>query len=246
VFLPSWLTGAFAIVIVGGHDVTNGYRAGAVWNALHTGGPLFTVWGTPVIAFYPVLPWIGVMAGGYAFGEVMLLQKDQRRRVLYALGIGMLVLFAILRGTNLYGDPRPWSAQPRGAVFTILSFLNCEKYPPSLSFLLMTMGPSLLLLGLLDGIEVSRRHPLMVFGRVPMFYYLVHLFVLHIPAWLWFSRHYGASVISIAFYDAPPDYGLPLWSAYAAWILGVTALYPVCRWYATLKSESRNPWLSYL
>jgi uncharacterized membrane protein len=245
-FLPTWAIGAFAVVIVGGHDITDGFQAGPIWNALHSGGFLFNFLGMPVFAFYPVLPWIAVMAGGYAFGEVMLLPAERRRRVLWGLGAGMIVGFLLLRGSNLYGDPRPWSEQPRGTLFTALSFLNCEKYPPSLSYLLMTMGPSLLLLGFLDGIQVSARHPLIVFGRVPMFYYLTHLFVLHIPAWLYFSRRYGASVMSIAFYNAPPDYGTSLWVAYLAWGLGVAALYPVCRWYATLKEGSRNPWLSYL
>jgi uncharacterized membrane protein len=246
VFLPTWAIGAIAVAIVAGHNLTDGIRGGIWWKVLHTGGPIGTIFGVPVFVGYPILPWIGVMAGGYAFGEVMLLPVEKRRRLLVSLGAGMLVLFAILRGANLYGDPHPWRSQPRGALFSFLSVLNCEKYPPSLSFLLMTMGPALLALRFLDGVRVSPDNFVVVFGRVPLFYYVLHLYALHIPAWLWFSRRYGASVLSINFFHAPADYGEPLVVAYIAWALAVVALYPLCRWYASLKARSRNPLLSYL
>jgi uncharacterized membrane protein len=246
VFLPTWTVAAIAVAILAGHNLTDGIHGGPIWTLLHTGGPVGTLFGAQVRVAYPLLPWIGVMAAGYAFGEVLLLPAEKRRRLLTALGAGMLVLFAVLRGVNLYGDPHAWTAQPRGMLYSFFSVLNCEKYPPSLSYFLMTMGPSLLALRLLDGVQVSPRNFVVVFGRVPLFFYVVHLFALHVPVWIWFGRRYGGAVLDISFFRAPPDYGAPLWVAYGAWALAIVALYPLCRWYASVKSRSRSAWLSYL
>jgi uncharacterized membrane protein len=246
VFLPTWAVGAIAVGIIAGHDLTDGMQGGALWTALHVGGEVGTLFGQQVHVRYPLLPWIGVMAAGYAFGEVMLLPTERRRRTLTALGCGMLVAFVILRGFNLYGDPRPWAEQPRGPLFSFFAVLNCAKYPPSLAYFLMTMGPSLLALRFLDGVQVSPSNFVIVFGRVPLFYYVLHLFALHIPAWIYFSRRYGSAVLGISFFRAPPDYGLPLATAYLAWALAIVALYPLCRWYASVKARSSSAWLSYL
>jgi uncharacterized membrane protein len=208
---------------------------------LHTGGPL----APHVFVGYPILPWIGVMAAGYAFGAVMVLPAERRRRVLWAMGGGMIALFCALRAGNTYGDPWPWSHQP-SATFSLMSFVNTQKYPPSLLYSLMTLGPSILFLALFDAVRLSRNHFIVIFGRVPMFYYLCHLFILHIPAWIYFSRHYGSAVLSFGWGTTPNDYGVPLWAAYVAWALGVLALYPLCRWYAGVKARSKKPWLSYL
>jgi uncharacterized membrane protein len=246
VFLPTWAVAAIGLGIIAGHDLTDGIHAGWLWGVLHTGGRVGSLFGVPVRVAYPLLPWIGVMCAGYGFGEVMVLPAEKRRPLLLGLGVGMLALFAVLRGANLYGDPHPWTSQPRGTLYTFFSIINCEKYPPSLAYFLMTMGPSLIALRLLDGVRVSPANFVVVFGRVPLFYYLLHLYALHIPAWIWFSRRYGASVVGITMFNAPPDYGLPLWTAYLAWALAVVALYPLCRWYASVKARSHNPLLSYL
>jgi uncharacterized membrane protein len=246
VFLPAWAVGALGVLILAAHNLTDGVHGGGLWALLHTGGKVGTLFGVEVRVAYPLLPWIGVMATGYGFGEILQLPTEKRRRALTLVGAGMLLSFALLRGLNLYGDPHPWAQPPRGALYSFFSVLNCEKYPPSLSYFLMTMGPSLLALRLLDGVQVSPGNFVVVFGRVPLFFYVVHLFALHIPAWLLFSRRYGSAVLGITFFRPPPDYGVPLWAAYVAWALTIVALYPLCRWYASLKARSRNPWLSYL
>jgi uncharacterized membrane protein len=242
VWLPTWAIAAFAAAILFGHNASDGWQGGGVaWRILHNGGPI----APRLVVAYPILPWIGVMAAGYAFGEVMILPTEKRRKLLWALGLGMIALFVILRSHNYYGDPRPWSEQP-SLGYSIMSFVNTQKYPPSLLYSLMTLGPSILVLALLDGVSVSRHNFVVVFGRVPMFFYLLHLFFLHIPSWIYFSRKYGAKVLWFGWGQTPDDFGVSLAGAYLAWALAVLALYPLCRWYADLKARSRNPWLSYL
>jgi uncharacterized membrane protein len=241
VFLPSWAIGGLALVILAGHNALDGIQGGTLWNLLHTPGPI----APRVFVGYPLLPWIGVMAAGYACGELFVLPPERRRRWLWALGISMVIAFGILRAGNFYGNPAPWSRQA-SLVYSVMSFINTEKYPPSLLYLLMTLGPSLIALGLLDRVRVSRSNFVVVFGRVPMFFYLLHLYVLHVPAWLWFGRKYGLEVLWFGYGTTPPDYGVSLRAAYLVWIGGVLALYPLCKWYAELKQRSDNPWLSYL
>jgi uncharacterized membrane protein len=241
VFLPSWAIGSLALVIIAGHNALDNIKDGVLWHVLHTPGPI----APGVFVGYPLLPWIGVMAAGYACGELFVLPPERRRRLLIGLGISMVIAFVILRAGNFYGNPAPWSVQSRPA-YSFMSFINTEKYPPSLLYLLMTLGPSLIALGLLDGVRVSRANFVVVFGRVPMFFYLLHLYVLHVPAWLWFGRKYGTKVLWFGFGSTPPDYGVSLGVAYLVWIGGVLALYPLCKWYAEVKRRSKNPWLSYL
>ncbi len=242
VFLPTWAVATVATLILAGHNALDSFHGGGIsWRLLHTGGPIGHHW----FVIYPLLPWIGVMAAGYAFGAVMRLPEAERRRWLWTLGLAMMAAFIILRASNLYGDPRPWSPQPR-AGYSLLSFVNTQKYPPSLLYTLMTLGPAIVALALLDGIRVSPGHFVVVFGRVPMFFYLIHLFALHIPSWIYFGSKYGARVLYLGFGDKPAGYGLPLWAAYVAWMLAVVALYPLCRWYAGVKARSTSVWLSYL
>jgi uncharacterized membrane protein len=241
VYLPTWAIAAIGALIVCGHNAFDGINGGVVWQLLHTGGPI-----APHLAVgYPILPWIGVMALGYAFGEVVILPTEKRRRTMLLAGLSMIALFVILRSKNIYGDPDPWTAQ-KDFVFSLMSFVNTEKYPPSLLYTLMTLGPALVALALLDRVRVSPSNFVVVFGRVPMFYYILHLFFLHIPAWIVFGRRYGWSVMSFGWGTTPRDYGATLAVAYLAWALAVAALYPLCRWYAGIKARSRNPILSYL
>lgn len=240
----------FGAVLVVGHNAVDGVKAesfGAwapLWNLLHERGVLTLAPGRQVAVSYPLVPWVGVMALGYALGPVFGLKPRERRAWLVRLGVGAVTAFVLLRALNLYGDPTPWSAQG-SPLFTVLSFVNCEKYPPSLAFLLMTLGPALLLLAHVpQRLRASRF--LLVFGQVPLLFYVLHLLLLRygaIPfAWL---RH-GANAFR------PPPHGtagspeLPLVFTFVVWLAALLLLYPLCRRYARLKARKASPWLSYL
>jgi uncharacterized membrane protein len=150
-----------------------------------------------------------------------------------------------LRALNVYGDPGPWSPQ-RNGLLTVLSFLNCQKYPPSLLFLLMTLGPSLLLLGSLERGVPALVRPLVVFGRVPLFYYVLHLLLIDVLVVGLAVARYGSRTRELFAQGPPADYGYGLAVVYLVWIGVVATLYPVCRWYAAVKARSRSRWLSYL
>jgi len=229
-----------------------------LWMLLHSPGAMPI---TPHFTFrvlYVLIPWVGVMAAGFAFGALLL--RPDRRKWILMLGISMTALFLLLRGFNLYGNSSsgvpfsvgPWSLQPTPSL-TVISFLNTEKYPPSLDYLLMTLGPSLILLALLDGTKAERGlgRFLLVYGRVPMFYYILHLYLIHILAivvawlshqpasWLW----HGASFLL----PTPAGYGHGLLFIYAMWILVIASLYWPCLWFMEFKQRHRDwVWLSYL
>jgi hypothetical protein len=168
------------------------------------------------------------------------------------LGFALIAAFIVVRDINIYGDPTPWSRQS-SSLFTILSFINTTKYPPSLDFLLMTLGPALAILGWLERFHFSFNNPLIVFGRVPFFYYGAHLLVAHlIVIAMNFLRYGPTSFLLIAPPSMgspselfPPDYGFPLWTVYAVWVVVLLLLYPACRWFARLKQRRHDWWLSY-
>jgi uncharacterized membrane protein len=203
------------------------------------------------VVLYSLVPWVGVMAAGYAFGGVLTLEPQRRRRICLGLGGGAVILFLLLRTLNGYGDPRHWQAS-ESWMRTMFSFLNTSKYPASLIFLLMTLGPALLLLPFLEAPRTPVARALETFGRVPMFYYLLHIPLIHVLAmgmslvrtgsvspWLFENHPMGNG-------PAPPGYTWTLWQLYAVFAIAVAILYVACRWYAEVKRTSRNPWLSYL
>jgi uncharacterized membrane protein len=199
---------------------------------------------------YPLVPWIGVVALGYALGPLFFREPNQRRKALLGLGIGMTLLFVVLRFSNLYGNPWPWSVQ-NNLLFTIFSFIDCHKYPPSLLYLLMTLGPALILLAIFDRGTPRLLRPLMIFGRVPLFYYLLHLPLIHgLAVLLAYGRLGHAEWLFVSPFNpgriVPPDSGFGLPVVYLVWILVVISLYPVCRWFADVKRHRREAWLSYL
>ncbi|MDQ2976100.1 MAG: heparan-alpha-glucosaminide N-acetyltransferase domain-containing protein [Acidobacteriota bacterium] len=228
---------------------------------LHQANEPFPIFGWPspvVFVLYPLIPWIGVMPAGYAFGRLYQMPAERRRKLLVGMGTGATLLFVILRASNLYGDPAHWSRQ-NSFTFTILSFLNTTKYPPSLLFLLMTLGPAMLALAwfeiLLGGSRSNSiwsrlREFFVTFGRVPLFFYLLqwptaHLIavLVHIVAgkpWRWMF----GSLIGVS--GPPPGVGFNLWVVYVCWIAGVFLLYPLCKWFAGVKARRRDWWLSYL
>jgi uncharacterized membrane protein len=229
-------------------------RFAGAWTFLHQQG-VFAIGGITFVVAYPVLAWIGVMGAGYAFGPVLLMDPRQRRRTLLLAGGAMTIGFLLLRAVNMYGDPSPWSAQS-STVFTVLSFLRATKYPPSLQFLLMTLGPALILLAWLERQQNVPVNSLATIGRVPMFFYVVHFTALHVVASSMAWMRYGNQSLAFLFNPLPsmggpaalfpPGFGYPLWTAYLVWIGIVVSLYPLCRRFAALKRRRRDWWISYL
>jgi uncharacterized membrane protein len=237
-FLGSRAVLTIGCVILASHDLFDGVHASALgafgpfWNLLHEPGPL--PFGIAGRVAYPILPWIGVVALGYGLGPLFLADAAKRERILTAAGLTALLAFILLRGINHYGDPKPWSVQPTLAM-TALSFLNVSKYPPSLLYALVTLGPALILLPRMEKLGGAAGGVLADFGRTPLFFYVTHLYL-------------GAAVVlGFMALSTPPDsYRVALPWVYLAWIALVAALYPACRWFANLKRRSNAWWLSYL
>ncbi len=261
VHIPVRILAPIAALVVLGHNAFDGVRAEQLgslswlWTVLHQPGILRL--GGPIIAIdgYPLIPWCAVMALGYCLGEFILSAPTTWRRTVGRIGVGCIAAFVLLRALNLYGDPVPWSTQP-AAVTTVLSFFNANKQPPSLLFLLMTLGPALVLLAWLAGKEFAASNPLLVFGRVPLFYFLGHFFLLHVMMIVASMARYGASAIGFAIRAAPSmggpaeafpkDFGYDLPVVYLAWLVVLLLMYPLCRWFGALRARRTDWWLSYL
>lgn len=258
IFLPLRVTAAIAIGIIALHNFTDGVKPEAfgafawLWQVLHVQSPIDFGGGYGLFIVYPLIPWIGVMAAGFVFGAVIKQERAARRRTVFWLGLSATVAFVVLRAANVYGDLHPWTPQ-RNAVFTALSFLNCHKYPPSLLYLCMTLGPALMLLAAIDRGKMGRfAQPIITFGRVPMFFYLVHFPLIHLLAVVYsLAKYHQASWL---FYGPmgwdtanlyPPDFGLGIAGVWAVWLLVVVLMYPLCVWFAQLKQRRRDAWLSY-
>jgi uncharacterized membrane protein len=205
-----------------------------------------------VFVAYPLIPWIGVTAVGYGLGQVYSWDAERRRAFLLRLGLALSLAFLGLRGLNMYGDPARWTQQ-KTAVFTVLSYLNTTKYPPSLLFLLMTLGPALVLLWSMDRGTPRIFRPALVIGKVPLFYYLLHFFLIHLLAVAvcyvrYGSAHWMFESPDLAHYpfSAPPGWGYSLPVVYLEWAFVVLAMYPLCRWFAAVKQRRNDAWLSYL
>ena len=266
VWLPEWVILALGLIVVGAHDLTDGIRLqtlgsfAPIWSLLHRTG---TVPHTPFFVLFPILPWAAVMTLGYVFGRVLLRPNEDRQRITLRLGLLATLLFLCLRAFNAYGNPPAeiafnsagaWHPQASWAM-TVVAFLDVEKYPASLQFLLMTLGPSLIFLSLLDRVHPGSRmerllHPLLIFGRVPLFFYALHLYLIHLLAVaLALAFHQPVAwLLHGAFWmnRLPAGYGHGLPMIYVIWILAVAFLYAPCAWFAGLKQRKRSWWLSYL
>jgi uncharacterized membrane protein len=266
VLLPRPALLAVALVLTAGHNVldpiasTDLGSAGWLWILAHDGSlgrrltPIFLAEpGPALLVIYPVLPWIGVMALGYFLGPICARPRLERRRILLGSGLVVTAAFVGLRWANGYGDPEPWTVQGTG-LMTLASFLNCEKYPPSLAYLLMTLGPALVLLGALDREPGRFGRVLVTIGRVPLFYYVAHLYLIHLSSRAFYALRYGEALSSFTHRlrtfqgtaSWPEWYGQDLWMVYASWVVVVLVLYPACVRYADLKRRSRSPILRYL
>jgi uncharacterized membrane protein len=251
IFLHNTLDGIHTTSWKGPGSPVPGFLA-SLWKVLHEPGLIFPFGfrGPALLALYPLIPWIGVLAAGYAFGSLYRLDVAERRRLLLRLGSAITLGFIVLRAINRYGDPSPWSAQS-STVMTALSFLAVSKYPPSLLFLMMTLGPAMLFLAWFEGRERGKLAQIfVVYGRVPLFFYLLQWIVTHTLA-IVAGRIAGKPTdylftnIGLAGPPAPGS-GFGLGMVYALWILGVALLYPLCRWYAGVKARRHDWWLSYL
>jgi len=258
IYLPMRVIVGLSIAIIAFHNLLDPIsaerfgRAAWVWDILHQQN-VFAFHGINFVTGYPVLPWIGVMAAGYCLGPIFAWDTHRRQSFLLRLGLVLAAAFVVLRAVNIYGDPLRWSHQA-SPLFTVLSFLNVRKYPPSLDFLLMTLGPAMLAMAWLEKFHFPFTNPLIVFGRVPFFYYGAHLALAHLIAiGINFVRYGAKSFLLIAPPSMggpselfPADYGFPLWTVYAVWIAVLLLLYPACLWFARLKQRRHDWWLTYL
>jgi uncharacterized membrane protein len=264
IWLPTVGIAAFGIAVIFLHNLMDllPQSAGAqlsqsslawLWQILYFGGPIQLGQHGPTLAvLYSIFPWVGVMAAGYAFGSVLTLEEQRRTRICIAIGASAIVLFFLLRWVDVYGDPRHWRVAGASQAPAALRFINTTKYPASLDFLLMTLGPAILLIPLAEGARGKVGEIVAVFGRVPLFYYLLHIPTIHFAAvivslvregkinpWL-FANHPMMN-------PPPPDgYTWPLWLLYAVFIVVVGVLYWPSRWYARRKATNRAGWMKYI
>lgn len=251
--LPASAVTAIGSVMIVGHNLFDSVKsASPLWTILHAPGFVVNTPSHVVFAAYPLVPWIGVTAVGYGLGQIYSWDTERRRAFLLRLGLALSLTFLVIRGINVYGDPSQWIRQ-KTAVFTVLSFLNTTKYPPSLLFLLMTLGPAMVFLWAVDRGTPRILRPALVIGKVPLFYYLLHFSLIHLLAVVGCCLRYGSAhwmfeSPDLAHYpfSAPPGWGYSLTGVYLMWAFVVIAMYPLCRWFAALKQRRSDAWLSYL
>ena len=298
VYLPVWIVGSFGVVMIFLHNLLDKFQvppqtafggnpppdvSQILWLILHQQGVVPFTGDSNAFVAYPLIPWVGVMAAGYALGVVYHWDPSRRRRLLLGLGVAATILFVVIRASNLYGDPNPWTTRAEFAesvtngapaagnpnavdpmerianiqlsepAFTLLSFLNAHKYPPSLLFLLMTLGPAMIVLALTDQMrgQAILQRVAIHFGRVPLFFYLLQFPLAHamgILLSLAAGKDIGYFFMNMpqSFEAAPPDHGFSLPVVYAAWIAGLIILYPLCWWWGNLKRRNKHWALSYL
>ena len=256
--LPMRWIAVLGIAMIAGHNLLDGISPdslgwfGGFWTILHAQGMFWIKQPTfGIFIMYPLVPWIGVMACGYAMGPLLL--RPDRKKLLFRIGLALTVAFFVLRGFNLYGNGTAgypfsigtWHTQPSVSL-TLISFLNTLKYPPSLDYLLMTLGPALMVLSWLENVNAEKTWArfVLVYGRVPMFYYILHIYLIHImaivaalafhqpAAWLWHGAMFEQAI--------PDGYGHGLAFIYLMWVAAVAILYLPCRWYMSFKREHRD------
>jgi uncharacterized membrane protein len=248
IFLPLPVIAGFGLLLIFGHNAfdhvnTATFTPGekTLWTFLHVPGMVHLWQGEDIFVFYPLVPWIGVMATGYSFGKLFTIDAAKRKKALVILGTSAIVLFVVIRYFAIYGDPTTWTYQ--GNIHrTILSFINISKYPPSLDYLLITLGPAMLFLAFIEGKKNIFTDIFVVFGRVPLFYYILHLYLIHLLAIL------IGLIVPLPQSPAPGQVsvGLSLGWVYVIWISVVTILYFPCKWFMKYKREHKQWWLSYL
>ena len=259
IHLPFCVIVLIGVLIFFGHNLLDGPetarqgKLGAIWAILHGRSAFFSINANhSLLLGYSFLPWTGIMIMGYCFGRLYAAGASQlkRKKILLSTGAALVVLFIVLRFINVYGNPVPWSAQ-QTRVLDFLSFLNTNKYPPSLLYSCMTLGPALIVLALIENTSNRVTVFFNIYGRVPLFYFIVHFFFIHILCMILFFASgytfkdaYGGKGQIFVF--RPVQFGYPLWEVYIIWALVVTVLYPLCKKYNHYKSTHQKWWLSYL
>jgi uncharacterized membrane protein len=252
VYLPAWAVATFGVVMIATNNLFDSVDSSNwLWTILHSLNFLVNTPRHVVFVTYVLIPWVGVTAAGYGLGQIYSWPSARRRAFLLPLGIGLSAAFIILRAINIYGDPQPWSTQ-KSAAFTVLSFLNTTKYPPSLLYLLMTLGPAMLFLWAVDAGTPRWLRPALTVGKVPMFYYLLHIPLIHLIAVVVCYARYGQAhwmFESPSLRDfpitPPPGWGYSLPVVYLVWVCVVLTLYPLCCWFAGVRQRRSDAWLSY-
>jgi uncharacterized membrane protein len=250
---------ALGIILVAGHNLVDGFHPGENgsvteigWALLHE-ARVFQLGHFLTFVGYPILPWAGIMMTGYCFGKLYEASFDpqRRRKLLLTMGISLTALFILLRLPDVYGEPRPWSEQ-RSMLFTFFSFINVTKYPPSLLYTLVTLGPAMIFLSFAENFKGAISRYITALGRVPMFYYIIHIYVIHllaVVAALTTGFQLSDMVFNQWVTDSPNlrGYGFSLGVVYLLWIAIVLALFPLCVWYDRYKTRHKSKrWLSYL
>ncbi len=255
IHLPKKIILAISLVMIFGHNLLDGIEPETfgdfywLWNILHNQTYVVTP-NLPIRGFlagYPLIPWIGVMAFGYAIGSIFTQEMEKRHKDLIKIGAGAIVLFIVLRALNIYGDPGPWSVQDRGLAFTIMSFLNTEKYPPSLLFLLMTLGPSILLMPWMDKMTGKVGDFLQVYGKTPFLFYVLHLPLVHISSYILYYLYYTtdeSSFRSHSSWAATYEPSMLRWYLMTAFF--VLLFYYPCKWFGEYRRTHNQWWLSYI
>ncbi|HYH13895.1 MAG TPA: heparan-alpha-glucosaminide N-acetyltransferase domain-containing protein [Flavisolibacter sp.] len=248
-WLPRWLLAAIAVGIIAVHNLLPTFSPGNIVPALLHNSPFLLMAGKqPVLVAYTIFPWAAVMMLGYAIGPALASDTGANQKRWLVTGLVMLAAFMLIRVTNLYGDPAPWSTQARGGLYTTLSFINVSKYPPSLLFLLLTLGIGSILWWAFSGKQNRLTAFLQVYGRVPFFYFLLHFSIASAGAYLWTRLAFGQSV-NLSFTnpaDWPTAYHFSLWRVYAVWLVVVLLLYYPCQWFGNYKRKHPTWWVSYL
>lgn len=254
-FSPKTL-GVIGLIIVFGHNALSAIPLDnvpilkAIVNFLFSFSFIPITAKTSLIINYPIMPWLGIMLAGFGFGQIFEFDEAKRKSILLKVGFGSLLLFVIIRFTNLYGDTALWSSQ-KNAVFTILSFINLTKYPPSLLYTLATLGVTITLMGLTEGINNNTTKVISTYGKVPLFYYIIHWYIIHLimlgmvflQGFKWDELNFG----TFGFGRPQSGSGVQLPTVYLIWFIVILILYPLCKWYAKYKSEHRdNKLLRYL
>jgi uncharacterized membrane protein len=200
-----------------------------------------------ILVIYPLLTWVGVMLAGFGVAGVFEMPARRRNQALRRIGLALTAAFVVVRALDIYGDPNPWQLQPGGLTRTVVDFINTTKYPPSLDFLLMTLGPAAILCSFADRFSGRLKDGLVTFGRVPFAFYVAHFLLIHtIGVIVGVLQGFQARQLMTLFFYYPKGYGINLPAVYAVWLLVIAVLYPWCRWMAALKARRRDWWLSYV
>ncbi|WP_221392997.1 DUF1624 domain-containing protein [Dyadobacter sp. NIV53] len=256
IWLPRWFLISFSILVIAGHQLLVYIEPEKVsadtlgWIFMHRPAMFLTIGNglPPLFAVYPLLPWVAVMVAGYLIGPWYSETPESRKRKLLFSGAGLLLFFILLRATNLYGDAKPWFVSDRGLIYTVFSFISISKYPPSLLYLSVTLGGACLLLAFFENVRSRILDFFLVFGKVPLFFYLLHIPLINASAMLWMSLKFGYPV-NLFFSSQetwPKAYEPNLLRAYLVWGILIFAMYFACRWYGNFKQTHSFWWLKYL